>query len=294
MNLSLPATTTATAATECLRRRGAGNKLPALLKTLQEDNLSEDVEVSVEASGGDSGDSEVPMKCSSKEGKPKPGDAGENVKPILCCVCSKRVLDSETVVRCSLDDKQCEAIAHASCAGYTTRGASRAKFLCADHRASKLLQGSKSKLKSQSKGNRPATSSRGKQQPPVTPSTSDSHDPCLCAVEGTCVSCCAVSTETGSTSQGDNEDLRESFKLLTVKFQDLELSHKRENKELCMHVLVLEERIHSLEEEVKGLRSKLPINQMTGKPEVNKKRKAMPRPWILSHPVLLQVICLVV
>ena len=84
------------------------------------------MEVSVEASGGDSGDSEAPIKCSSKEGKPKPGDVGENVKSTLCCVCSKRVLDSDTVVRCSLDDKQCEVIAHVSCAGYTTRGASRA------------------------------------------------------------------------------------------------------------------------------------------------------------------------
>ena len=61
----------------------------------------------MEASGSDSGDSEVPIKCSSKEGKPKPGDvgetvkSGENVKSILCCVCSKRVLDSDTVVRCS-------------------------------------------------------------------------------------------------------------------------------------------------------------------------------------------------
>ena len=109
--------------------------------------------VSVEASGGDNGgDNEVLIKYSSKEGKPKSGDVSENVEPILCCVCSKLVLDSDTVVRCSLDDKQCKAVAHASCAGYTTRGASRAKFLCADHRASKLLQGSKSKTKSQSKG----------------------------------------------------------------------------------------------------------------------------------------------
>ena len=179
---------TATAATKRLRRRGAGNKLPALLKALQEDSLSEDVEISVEASGGDSGDSEVPIKCSSKEGNPKSGDVGESGKFILCCVCSKRVSDNDTVVRCSHDDKQCKVVAHASCAGYTTRGASRAKFLCADHRASKLLQGSKSKLKSQSKGNCSATSSKG-EQPPVTPNISDSHDPCLCAVGGTCVSC---------------------------------------------------------------------------------------------------------
>ena len=95
-------TTITTAATERLHCRGAGNKLPALLKTLQEDNLGEDVEVSVETSGGDSGDSEVPIKCSSKEGKPKPGDVSENVKFILCCVCSKRVLDSGTVVRLAL------------------------------------------------------------------------------------------------------------------------------------------------------------------------------------------------
>ena len=159
---SSQAPTTTTAATnERPRRRGAGNKLPALLEALQEDSLSEDVEaaVSVEASGGDNGgDNEVPIKYSSKEGKPKSGDVSENVEPILCCVCSKLVLDSDTVVRCSLDDKQCKAVAHASCAGYTTRGASRAKFLCADHRASKLLQGSKSKTKSQSKGTRSATS----------------------------------------------------------------------------------------------------------------------------------------
>ena len=160
-----------------------------------------------------------------------------------CCVCSKHVLDNDTVVRYSLDDKKCEAVAHASCAGYTTCGASGAKFLCADHRASELLQGSKSKLRSQFKGNCSATSSKGKQQPPVTPSTSDSHDPCLCAIGGMCVSGCSVNTEAGSTPQGDkiNEDLREAFKLLTVKFQDLELSHKRENKELHMHVFVLEE-----------------------------------------------------
>ena len=68
------ATTTATAVNEHLCRRGAGNKLPALLKALQEDSLSEEVEVSVEASGGDNGDSEAPIKCSTKEGRPKPGE----------------------------------------------------------------------------------------------------------------------------------------------------------------------------------------------------------------------------
>lgn len=73
---------------------------------------------------------------------------------------------------------------------------------------------------------------------------------------GTRASCCSVTAEDGSTSQGDNEALREALKLLTTKFQDLELSHKRENKELCMHILVLEEQLHSLEEEVKRLRSK--------------------------------------
>ena len=66
-----------------------------------------------------------------------------------CCVCSKYVLDNDTAVQFSLDGKQREAVAHASCAGYTTCGASRAKFLCADHRASELLQASKSKLRSQ-------------------------------------------------------------------------------------------------------------------------------------------------
>ena len=66
---SFHATTFATAATERLCRRGAGNKLPALFKALQEDGLSEDMEVSVEASGCDSGDNEDPIKCSSK-GKP--------------------------------------------------------------------------------------------------------------------------------------------------------------------------------------------------------------------------------
>ena len=45
------------------------------------------------------------------------------------------------------------------------------------------------------------------------------------------------------------------------------MSHKRENKELRMHVLVLEERIHSLEEEIKGLRSKQPVNQVTAQRE---------------------------
>ena len=154
--------------------------------------------------GGDSGDSEVPITCSSKEGKPKPGDVGENVKSILCCVCSKRVLDSDTVVRCSLDDKQCKAIAHASCAGYTTRGASRTKFLCVDHRASKVLQGSKSKLKFQLRGTALVLVPKGN---------------CLCAVGSTCVSCCSVSAEAGSTPQGDNEDLHEAFKLLTIKFK---------------------------------------------------------------------------
>ena len=241
---SQAATTTTAATTERPRCKGAGNKLPALLEALHEDSHSEDVEaaVSVEASGGDNGgDSEVSLKYSSKEGRPKSGDVSEDVKSILCCVCSELVLDSDTVVQCSLDDKQCKAVAHASCAGYTTRGASRAKFLCADHRASKLLQGSKSKPTSQSKGTRSATGSKRKPQPPLTPSISDSHDPCLCVVGDTCASCCSVSAEDGSTPQGDNEALREAFKLLTTKFQDLELSHKRENKELRMHILVLEE-----------------------------------------------------
>ena len=99
MYLSSQATTTKTTAiTERPRHRGAGNKLSALLEA-----LSEDVEaaVSVEASGGDNGgDSEVPIKHSSKEGKPKSGDVSENLEPepILCCVCSELVLDSDTVV----------------------------------------------------------------------------------------------------------------------------------------------------------------------------------------------------
>ena len=79
-------TATATGANERLRHRGAGSKLPAFLKALQEDSISEEVEVSVEASGGDSGDSEAPIKCSSKEGKLKPGDVGENVKSIYSAV----------------------------------------------------------------------------------------------------------------------------------------------------------------------------------------------------------------
>ena len=63
-----------------------------------------------------------------------------------------------------------------------------------------------------------------------------------------------------------------------------------------MHVLVLEERINSLEEDVKGLKSKLPVNQVTAHWEASGKQKwkTMPRHLILSHPVLLQVICLVV
>ena len=73
------AATAATASIECLRYRGAGNKLPALLKVVQEDILSEDMRIPVEASGGDS---EVPMKYSSKEGKPKSGDVSGNLS--LC------------------------------------------------------------------------------------------------------------------------------------------------------------------------------------------------------------------
>ena len=104
MYLSSQATTTKTAAiTERPRHRGAGNKLSALLEAQQEDSLSEDVEaaVSVKVSGGDNGgDSEVPIKHSSKEGKPKSGDVSENLEPepILCCVCFELVLDSDTVV----------------------------------------------------------------------------------------------------------------------------------------------------------------------------------------------------
>ena len=41
-------------------------------------------------------------------------------------------------------------------------------------------------VKSQSKGTHSATGSKGKQQPPVTQSISDSHDPCLCVVGDTC------------------------------------------------------------------------------------------------------------
>ena len=40
-----------------------------------------------------------------------------------------------------------------------------------------------------------------------------------------------------------------------------------------MHVLVLEERIHSLEEEVKVLRSKQPVNQVTAQQEARGKHK---------------------
>ena len=64
-----------------------------------------------------------------------------------------------------------------------------------------------------------------------------------------------------------------------------------------MHVLVLEERINSLEEEVKGLRSKLPVNQVTAHWEARGKRKMESYAKALntiSHPVLLQVIRLVV
>ena len=48
-----------------------------------------------------------------------------------------------------------------------------------------------------------------------------------------------------------------------------------------MHVLVLQEQINSLEEEVKGLRSKQPVNQVTAHWEARgkqKRKKAMTRP----------------
>ena len=51
-----------------------------------------------------------------------------------------------------------------------------------------------------------------------------------------------------------------------------------------MHILVLDEQIHSLEEEVKRFRSKQPVNQVTApreankKPGANKSKEAMPRP----------------
>jgi hypothetical protein len=177
----------------------------------------------------------------------KPGKDGENDKAMLCCVYFKHVSDNDTVVQCSHDDRQCKATAHAVCAGYTIRGASRAKFLCPSHKASKVMHSSRPKSHSGGKG------AREKQLPPAAPRTNDTSVPCLCTGEDTCASCSSASADESSTPQGDNVALHDAFRLLTEKVQSLETSYKKENKELRMHILGLEDLIHSLEEEVKRL-----------------------------------------
>ena len=58
--------------------------------------------------------------------------------PSQCCtICFAGVSTGDVMVNCHVP--QCNTTAHHNCAGYTARGAKRAKFLCPRCRANKLL-----------------------------------------------------------------------------------------------------------------------------------------------------------
>ena len=216
-----------------------------------------------------------PLAATLQEKEQLPTEDGESVvttnPQLLCCVCSKHVVEADTVVQCN--NSQCDATAHAICAGYTLRGASRAKFLCATHKACKLLHGSKSKGKPHASTRKPTSNLGDESQLTHTPTPSSNAPgkPCLCSNAsdgGSCSNCSpAVHSQDGTLSNGSpavhSQDgtlsyvsLLEAHKSLSATFQHFESNCKKENKELRLYIIQLEERIYSLEKEISVLRSK--------------------------------------
>lgn len=60
-----------------------------------------------------------------------------------CCKCKKRIESNHITVQCI--HEFCTATSHHSCAGYKTRGVSRAKYLCEKHKTTKTSSRTKEK-----------------------------------------------------------------------------------------------------------------------------------------------------
>ena len=89
-----------------------------------------------------------------------------------CCICFKLIGNDDVTV--SGRAAQCQALAHYSCAGYTVKGARRAKFLCSSCRAVQVL------TKSPGKGGKSPTTSTGSS---AVADNSNSATPCLCPAD---------------------------------------------------------------------------------------------------------------
>lgn len=160
-----------------------------------------------------------------------PGGAIPNVSTgesnQACYMCAKAIGGDSVVVTCC--DSKCDVVAHADCAGYTARGASRAKFLCTIHKGSKPVQSSKSKAKSERRGTVSPTAPE--------PEPPHKHSPACCDCEG------SVHVSPDSLYQE-----------LSAAIKEIEASNRQEKKELRMLILQLESKVQSLEDEIRVLR----------------------------------------
>ena len=152
---------------------------------------------------------------------------------VQCCVCGNVISNDDVKVVCI--SPQCGMAAHATCGGYSLRGASRAKFLCATHKASKVSKSSAVKTKPKARQSQLDGSGRS----------------------GTQAVCSQTAPQTESCAQQPYESLLEAYTVLEAAFNEQRNACKQECRELKLYNIKLEERILSLEKDISTLKSKL-------------------------------------
>ena len=195
------------------RRDKAGSKLPAIL-AVEKQNEDEDSQETIIQSASETSQTVT-------KGTAPGNDVGEGDNS-QCCICNKVLLSNAITVSCRAT--QCFSIAHCLCAGYTEKGAKRAKFLCSSCRASLLLSqpiGRASKSPSPAPALASANSDNGKRK----------QTKCLCPKNRFCDNCIS---------------LQSLAKCLTESVEAV----NKENKALHLHILKLEERLEALEKSV--------------------------------------------
>ena len=135
---------------------------------------------------------------------------------------------SPEVVGCRFAD--CASVAHYSCAGYkSAKSLPRAKYRCPSCRAASVA-----------KALTPAKSAPGSVR--LTSAVNSERTPCLCSSGEFCSGCLSLES-------------------VSSRLLSLTESTKRENEALKLHILSLEERLHSLEALVTSLQSSSSVGE---------------------------------
>lgn len=154
----------------------------------------------------------------------------------VCCRCNNLTTSNDVVVHCQ--STHCGMVAHYDCAGYRSKsGARRAKFQCDSCKRSKSSKPASASTLSQTGGKAPSASpcGNGTEASPVATAESlpsNGAQSCLCT-EGNSCSVCELPMRVA---------------------QEVE-SIKRENREMKLHILSLEERVAQLESELRRVRT---------------------------------------